>query len=171
MSNAYAEPRSEGSSHVSDTTDKVAEILATWFGCGYSPVAPGTVGTIGALPLYFLLRRHGRAAVFAGAVASTAIGVWASGRVAERRGLKDPQLVVIDEVAGVLLALAFAPPTRAGVAAAVLLFRAFDIGKPWPIRKLEALPSGWGVMMDDVAAGALAAGVLVALRKMGARWA
>lgn len=148
--------------------DRLAELLATWFGCGYSPVAPGTVGTLGALPLYALLRAGGRPALLAGALATTAVGVWSSGRVAARRGLKDPQVVVIDEVAGVLLALAFAPPTRAGVTAAVLLFRTFDIAKPWPIRKLEALPGGWGVMMDDIAAGAVSAAILVALRRTGA---
>lgn len=147
--------------------DTLAEVLATWFGCGHSPVAPGTVGTLGALPLYGMLRPGGPAALLAGAAAVTAVGVWASGRVAERQGIEDPQTVVIDEVAGVLLALAFAPRTRAGVAVGVLLFRALDIAKPWPIRKFEALPGGWGVMMDDVAAGAIAALVLAALRKTG----
>ncbi|MFO0618877.1 MAG: phosphatidylglycerophosphatase A [Polyangiaceae bacterium] len=148
--------------------DRLAELLATWFGCGYSPVAPGTVGTLGALPLYCVLRPRGRGAVLAGALVATAVGVWASGRVAEREGVADPQIVVIDEVAGVLLALAFAPRSRAGVVAAVALFRALDIAKPWPIRELEALPGGWGVMMDDIAAGALAAGGVVALEWLGA---
>lgn len=136
---------------------RLAWVLATWFGCGLSPIAPGTVGTLGALPLYFLVRGHGPQAVLGTAVLVTLIGIWASNRVIEATGEKDPQRIVIDEAAGVLLALAAAPMTTRGVVVAVLLFRLFDITKPFPARHAERLPDGWGVMLDDIVAGIFAA--------------
>lgn len=143
---------------------RLAWVLATWFGCGLSPVAPGTVGTLGALPLYLLVRGGGPVALVAVAVAVTAIGIWASNAVVLDLGEKDPQRIVIDEVAGVLCALAAAPPTWAGVTLAVLLFRLFDITKPFPARRAERLPGGWGVMVDDLVAGAWAVAVLALVR-------
>jgi phosphatidylglycerophosphatase A len=146
--------------------DTLARLLATWFGCGLSPIAPGTAGTLGALPLYWALARGGVWLVAAGALVVTLVGVAASARVVRLSGSKDPQFICIDEVAGVLIALAVVPvPVHIGwVAAAVVLFRIFDITKPWPARRLERLPGGWGVVMDDVAAGAWAAVLLVAAR-------
>jgi phosphatidylglycerophosphatase A len=142
--------------------------LATWFGCGLSPVAPGTVGTIAALPVYFALRGRGPAALVAASLAIAAVGVWSAGVVADHTGSEDPQIVVIDEVAGVLLALAVAPFGLAGVAAAVVLFRLFDVTKPWPARAAERLPRGWGVVLDDLAAGAWAAAGVYLLELAGA---
>lgn len=139
-------------------------VLATWFGCGLVPRAPGTVGTLGALPLYYLVAGGGPIAVLATALVVTALGVWSSARVVQALDTKDPQIVCIDEVAGVLIALAAAPHTWQGVFAAVLLFRALDVWKPFPARQLESLPGGWGVMMDDVAAGVWAAFALLAAR-------
>ena len=143
----------------------VAHLLATWFGCGKSPIAPGTVGTLGALPLYWIVRRGGWPAVLASACAVTGVGIWAADVGVRETGEEDPQTIVIDEVAGVLFALAAAGGGRTG--AAVLLFRLFDITKPFPARHAEKLPGGWGVMMDDVVAGLLAAGVLLATRRRG----
>jgi phosphatidylglycerophosphatase A len=135
--------------------DRLALLLATWFGCGFSPVAPGTAGTLGALPLYLLVARSGPWAVALTALLVTAVGVAAAGRVARRRGLEDPQVVCIDEVAGVLVALIGARMEWIEVAVAVGLFRVFDIWKPWPARQLERrLPGGWGIVFDDLAAGA-----------------
>ena len=91
------------------------------------------------------------------AIASTLIGIPASTIVARESGLKDPSLVVVDEVAGQAIALLAAPEFGWKYAvAAFILFRAFDIVKPPPVRQLERLPRGWGIMMDDVAAGILA---------------
>jgi phosphatidylglycerophosphatase A len=143
---------------------KLGWVLATWFGCGLSPVAPGTVGTIGALPLWLLVRRGGPLAVLLTALAITAIGVWASNVVVRDSKEKDPQRVVIDEVAGVLIALAAAGPTPAHAALAVVLFRVFDMTKPFPANRAEKLPEGWGVMMDDVVAGLMAALVVSLVR-------
>lgn len=143
---------------------RIAYVLATWFGCGRVPFAPGTAGTLAALPLYWLLRAAGPYAVLSGAVAITFIGVWAAGLVARTRGQKDPQIVVIDEVAGMLITLI---PGAQGwsILAGFVAFRVFDQWKPWPANLCETrLPAGWGIVMDDVAAGAWAALVLLALR-------
>ncbi len=132
--------------------------LATWLGCGRSPVAPGTVGTLGALPLYWALKRLNPPAYFAVTAMVTAVGIWAANHEAERLNDEDPSSVVIDEVAGVLLALGFVRgrSLRAEVLA-VALFRLFDIWKPGPIRTAErAQPAGLGIMADDIAAGVTA---------------
>ena len=147
--------------------ERFAHVLAVWFGCGLVPKMPGTIGTLGALPLYFAIRGWGPLAVLAAGVIVTAVGIWASGVVARALEAKDPQIICIDEVAGVLLALAAAPPTWPGVIAAVVLFRVFDQTKPWPARRLEHLPHGFGVVLDDVAAGAWAAALVGAARALG----
>jgi phosphatidylglycerophosphatase A len=94
------------------------------------------------------------------------VGVWASGRVARLLGIADPARVVIDEISGQLISitpLLFAPAWRT-VVLGFILFRAFDILKPYPIGKLERLPGGWGIMADDVGAGILAAAILIIVR-------
>ncbi len=147
---------------------RIGYVLGTWFGCGRVPYAPGTAGTIGAVPLYLLIRGFGPAVVLAAAAVITAIGVWASYVVIEKTKLKDPQIVVIDEVAGVLVTLAAAPLTWRALVVGVVLFRVFDQFKPWPANVAEKrLPGGWGVMMDDIAAGVWGALVLLVLRRYG----
>jgi phosphatidylglycerophosphatase A len=148
---------------------RLAYILAIWFGCGRFPKMPGTAGTIGALPLYLLLARGGPAAVAVGAALVTLVGVWAATQVVRKTGLRDPQIVCIDEVAGVLITLVAAPGHWKGILAAVVLFRIFDQFKPWPARWAEKLPEGWGVVMDDVFAGLWGALVLLAARALGWR--
>jgi phosphatidylglycerophosphatase A len=143
----------------------VARVVATWFGCGLAPKAPGTVGTLGAIPLYLLVSMQGRVGVALAALATTALGIWASSVVAREVGLKDPQIVVVDEVAGFLVTML--PVARASwpaVLCGFVLFRALDITKPWPVRRLERLPGGWGIVMDDVAAGAIGAAAMASLR-------
>ena len=150
-------------------TARAAYALATWFGCGYAPFAPGTAGTLGAVPLYLLLRPLGQSFVLGAATLVTCAGVWSASVVVERSGLHDPQVVVIDEVAGVLFVLAACPPTFLGTVAGVALFRLFDVLKPWPAFVVErALPRGWGVVLDDVVAGAWGAATIVVLANMGA---
>lgn len=142
--------------------------LGTWLGCGLSPLAPGTVGALGALPLYFALRPFGPWAVAGAAALLTVAGLWASGRVARATGTTDPQIVVIDEAAGVMLTLVFAPPTWAGAALAFGLFRLFDITKPPPCRWAErALAPGPGIMLDDIFAGMWGGAVILVARHLG----
>jgi phosphatidylglycerophosphatase A len=143
----------------------LAWAIATWFGCGLAPIAPGTVGTLGAIPVYWLSVRAGPTVVAGVAVLVTLVGVWAAFAVSRELDIKDPSLVVVDEVAGMLVTMfpasSFSWPT---VATGFVLFRLLDIAKPWPIRALEKLPGGWGIVLDDIAAGALAAAALAALR-------
>lgn len=145
-------------------SDKIALWLSVWFGCGYAPKAPGTVGSLGALPVFAVAQMGGPFAVFGVGVVLTVVGIWASTQVARQMRVEDPQIVVIDEVAGVLLTLSVAPSGWLGLVAGFVLFRAFDMWKPWPVRRFERLPLGLGIMMDDVAAAALAAAVLLALQ-------
>jgi phosphatidylglycerophosphatase A len=149
------------------TRYRLAYVLAIWFGCGRFPKMPGTAGTIGAIPFYLLLVRGGPLAVALGAVVATLVGVWAATEVVRRTGLKDPQIVCIDEVAGVLITLVAAPNNWKGLVAGVVLFRIFDQWKPWPARGAEKLREGWGVVMDDVFAGLWGAGVLLIARRLG----
>jgi phosphatidylglycerophosphatase A len=140
----------------------LARAIATWFGCGYSPKAPGTVGTLGTLPLCYLLSRQSTLVYWVATCVITALGVWASTRYAADAGEEDPQAVVIDEVSGTLIAVGLAlsgGPLAALLA--VVLFRVFDIWKPGPIDSVQNLPRGWGIMADDVLAG-LAAGLVAA---------
>ena len=148
--------------------ERLAHVLSVWFGCGHVPYAPGTAGTIGAIPLYLLLRPHGLWPVAIAAVVITAVGIWSSSIVAARLGKKDPQIVCIDEVAGVLVAWLGAPAGWKGTLAGFVLFRLFDQLKPWPARTAERkLPAGWGIMLDDVAAGVWAAAVLLGAQRLG----
>jgi phosphatidylglycerophosphatase A len=140
--------------------------LATWFGCGLVPIAPGTAGTLGALPLYFAAASLGRGALGVTIVIVTSVGIWAASRVAHDLRQKDPQIVVIDEVAGMLVTmLPMSVVSFRAVAVGFVLFRLFDIIKPWPVQNLEKLPGGWGIVLDDVAAGFMGA-VLVAILRV-----
>ena len=142
--------------------------LATFFGAGYLKPGPGTYGSAAAVLLWYAAAHIFPSTSLTLAIATTLaailitlIGIPAStitAREAARLGLsgEDPGFVVIDEVAGQLFALILLPPDWAHAALALLLFRLLDIFKPWPIRKLEALPEGTGIMLDDVAAGLIA---------------
>lgn len=141
-----------------------ARLLATWFGLGLSPKAPGTVGSIGAVPLHVLLRFTPPVVHVAVVLTVTAIGIYCSQVVADEEKKDDPQLVVIDEVAGTLIAMGLVRSrSLATQLAALVLFRVLDILKPGPIRAAEgAKPAGVGIMADDLVAGALA-GIATAL--------
>jgi phosphatidylglycerophosphatase A len=141
--------------------------VAVWFGCGHVPIAPGTAGTLGAIPLYLLIRPLGPLAVAAAAVALTAVGIWAAARVERRLGGKDPQIVCVDEVAGVFVTWIAAPSTTRALVAGVIAFRIFDQLKPWPARRAERLKGGAGIVLDDIAAGLWGAAVLLLGRAVG----
>ncbi|MGO9642113.1 MAG: phosphatidylglycerophosphatase A [Candidatus Acidiferrales bacterium] len=195
---------------------RVALAIATVFGLGYLPLAPGTWGSIAALPIYVVVyscfyfgyfptdfvpdthqyaMRALSAAVTAGAVSIliAAVGVRVSSRAAKFSGKKDPQFIVIDEVSGQHLSLVLGSilPVRWSVAqtrwpgypfgvgtlhsvlswkfslAGFILFRVFDIWKPFPARQAESLPGGWGIMADDWIAGLYAALGLWVFRALG----
>lgn len=135
------------------TGDVLATAVATGLGSGYSPIAPGTAGSAVGVLLFWPLASVAWPAQVAALLVLSLVGVAAAGRVARRVGRKDPGLVTVDEVAGMWATLLFLPFTPATALAGFLLFRLMDIVKPWPARQLEALPGGWGIVADDLAAG------------------
>ena len=145
---------------------KFALLLASWFGCGYVPKGPGTAGSAAALCIAYVLHSAIGATGCAIGILGLAIGVigvWAAGVAAQNAGNKDPQFVVIDEVAGQWITMSGAVSLNwKSWLAAFVLFRLFDIWKPPPVRQLESLPGGAGVMADDVMAGVYGAIVLYA---------
>ena len=136
--------------------DRLASVVATAFGSGYSPLAPGTAGSAVGLLLFWPLAGLAWPWQLAAVAILSVVGALAAGRVAGRLGVADPGLVVVDEVAGQWLTLLALPVTPVTALAGFLLFRVMDIVKPWPARDLERLHGGWGIMADDVAAGVLA---------------
>jgi len=146
----------------------LAWLWATFFGSGLCPAAPGTAGSVAALVVAWLLVRWlgipgWPFAVLAAALIAPAI--WAAGALANRIGRQDPGLVVIDEVLGQWITLApVADWHAADWLLALALFRLFDIWKPFPVRRLEALPGGAGIVADDLMAGVYAALVLFGVR-------
>ena len=141
-----------------------AALIATWFGCGYSPFAPGTAGSLAATVIAIALHRYagfGRVAFALLAAALFFPALWAAGETALAVKKKDPSIVVVDEVLGQWITLAGALAFNwKSYLLAFLLFRAFDIWKPPPVRQLEALPGGLGINADDAMAGIYAGLVL-----------
>jgi len=141
-----------------------ARWIATWFFCGYAPFAPGTAGSIAAIVIAWILQEYaGFTAPAFGLLAAALFfpAVWAAGVTARASGLKDPQIVVVDEVVGQWLTLAGATSLNwKSWLAALVLFRVFDVWKPPPVRQLERLPGGLGIVADDAMAGIYGAAAL-----------
>ncbi|HDQ03764.1 MAG TPA: phosphatidylglycerophosphatase A [Deltaproteobacteria bacterium] len=143
------------------TKDKIIKVLATGFGAGLSPVMPGTAGTLlgvliclAFLPLPWIFRLFFT-------IVLTAAAIYVSHRAEEIYQKKDDQRIVIDEIAGFLLAMLPVAINFLNLALAFVLFRMFDIWKPYPLRKFQEFPSGWGVVADDIGAGIYAAAILI----------
>ncbi|MGD9652273.1 MAG: phosphatidylglycerophosphatase A [Candidatus Dadabacteria bacterium] len=133
-----------------------AKLVATFFGTGYFPYGPGTIGTIAAIPLYYLFSFTPPYIYALLMLAVIAVSVWASDVMEKSAGRTDPGFIVADEVSGYLVTMAFAPVSVTSVVLGFFLFRLFDITKPPPARQLERLGGGMGIVMDDVAAGVYA---------------
>lgn len=143
-----------------------AHLMATWFGAGLLPKAPGTWGSLAALPFaYGLLSLFPSPWVLLlGAVILFVPGCWASAKYASSTGRPDPGAVVVDEVVGQWMVLAIAPFSPMGWIMAFLLFRLFDILKPWPISLADRhIKGGFGIMIDDVIAAVFAMVIMLAL--------
>ncbi len=144
--------------------------IATAGGAGYFPIAPGTAGSVVGVAAVVGLGRlplpHAAAIVVlaAASLALFGVGVWAAGESEKFFGRTDPGEVVIDEVVGQMLTFLVIPhPTWKWLAGGFLLFRVFDIVKPFPARQAERIPRGWGIMLDDVIAGAYGLVVLAVI--------
>jgi len=140
---------------------RLIHFAAFGFGAGHAPVAPGTFGTLVAVPIYLLLREGGLA-VYAGAmVMMFAIGIWLCGVTERDLGAQDAPGIVWDEIVGYLITMFAVPGGWPWVVAGFALFRLFDIVKPFPIRTLERrVGGGLGVMLDDALAGVYALAIL-----------
>jgi phosphatidylglycerophosphatase A len=171
-----------------DKKPRAAFAIATALGLGYLPKAPGTFGSLGGVAIYALIQYYFPINMLPGkypglaeralwltwtalpiSIVLALAGVWAASRAAEFSGKKDPQFVVIDEVSGqhitYMLSLTFLDWKY--LVLGFILFRVFDIWKPFPARQAESLPGGLGIMADDWIAGMYAALVLASARSMG----
>ncbi len=138
-------------------------LWATWFGSGYAPLAPGTAGSLAALPFVWAIATVGKIELFIFAVFTFATGVVVSNYISKDKTADDPQIVVIDEVCGQAIAFLLIPADfldpltfKAWFAALISFgfFRLFDVWKPWPASYFDSkVHNGWGMMLDDVAAG------------------
>lgn len=130
--------------------------IATWFGCGLSPYMSGTVGSLGALPFGFAIHYWlGPVALFIASMLALVVGTWASNQYLEHmESGEDPGEIVVDEVAGQWLTLCVLPPEFQHYVLGFVLFRTFDILKPWPVSLADRkIKGGFGVMFDDILAG------------------
>jgi phosphatidylglycerophosphatase A len=134
--------------------------MAFGFGAGLAPRAPGTVGTLVAVPLYWFLRDLSPWLYAATVLLFFVFGVWACGRTARRLGDPDPGSIVWDEIVGFLVTMFMAPAGWPYVLLGFALFRFFDIAKPFPVAQTQNLPGGYGIVVDDVIAGVYAALIL-----------
>lgn len=166
---------------IESAADFIAVFIATGFGVGFIRFAPGTWGSIvGLLIAYGLIATFGSDILFlqniliVAGIVFAALGVWASNRAEKIFDRKDASQIVIDEVFGQIISFVFIAPYLVGLGASwrwwmvggFALFRAFDIFKPYPINRLQDLPGGLGVMMDDALAGIYAAVALSLLLKL-----
>ena len=145
---------------------RFAKFLATWFGSGLIKFAPGTCGSLAALPFAWLICDNWRAPGLALATMLVfLIGVWVSHFYAQQSPEEDPSEIVIDEVAGMWLTLLVVPPDVIFYAIGFVLFRIMDIWKPWPVSWADrVIKGGAGIMLDDILAGVYAAIALLAVR-------
>jgi len=147
-----------------------ARVISTWFCCGYAPVGPGTAGSLAAIIIAWLLHEYAGLPPVAFVILAAVLaipGTWAADVTARELGKKDPGMVVVDEVVGQWITLAGATQLNwKSWLAAFVLFRLFDIWKPPPVRQLEKLPGGIGIVADDAMAGIYGAMVLFAAGRL-----
>jgi phosphatidylglycerophosphatase A len=144
-------------------------LVATWFGVGFLPIAPGSWGSLAALPFAWAITSlWGITGLGVAAAMAFLTGWWAAATVAKASAVEDPGAIVIDEVAAQWVVLLVAPPAPLPYALAFLLFRAFDIWKPWPVRWADRnVKGGFGIMLDDLFAALYAMLALLVLLALG----
>ena len=138
----------------------LARIISTGLGTGYFPIAPGTMGSLAILIVYWICPEISSLQLLLIIFGLSAVGIYTetvteremTSKLGQNKG-SDPGIIVIDEIIGMLIALLFIPKTTFFLITAFVLFRIFDIAKPYPARKMEKLHGGWGIVLDDVVAG------------------
>jgi phosphatidylglycerophosphatase A len=134
--------------------DRAVLLLATGFSVGRIPLAPGTFGSLLGIPLCLVLAEIGLDVMVAAAVAFVLFAVWIAGKAERLIRIKDAPCIVIDEMAGITVAMLGVPLTPLNLTAGFIAFRVLDITKPFPARYMDAkVAGGWGIVMDDVVAG------------------
>lgn len=131
----------------------ISRLIATGLFVGYVPFAPGTAGSILGLFLYWAIPGSESFGLLAAILLLFLLGVWSAKAVEQVTGVEDNQIIVIDEIVGVLVTLMFFEKSFTWLVVGCILFRFFDIVKLYPARRAEEMPGGWGVMLDDVVAG------------------
>ena len=145
---------------VAAAIDRLAWVLGTGLGSGLAPLAPATAGSLVALIIYLLVPlSEASSGLFSLIGAGFLVGVWATGKLTSAEE-PDPQRAVWDEFVGMWTTCLLLPKTLPWIAAAFFCFRVMDIVKPWPIRRLERMPGGLGIMADDLLAGLYGAALL-----------
>ena len=163
---------SEDQKNRKQRSDKVAFQIATLFRTGFVQGAPGTIGSMIGLMLYVTTwMAGGELGVVIFLAWLIGFSIWSSGVTARQLNQKDPTCIVIDEVVGMWVTLVGTQSHGPLLLIGFFLFRAFDIFKPFPIRKIEALPGGWGIVLDDIMAGVYANLVLRLIIKLWSRGA
>ena len=157
--------RPRGTATAPTVLDRLALLIATAFGAGYSPIAPGTAGSAVTVLILWLIP-FSRAGLVLFLVAVVVVGTWAAHLAERRLGGKDPGAIVIDEVAGMTLSVVAFPLTPGVLLAGFVLFRVFDSVKPPPARESQRFSGGLGVMIDDLIAGLYALAILGASRAL-----
>lgn len=145
---------------------KIIYLFATGFGVGYLPKIPGTFGSILGVILFILLTSVSFQVKVVVLLFMFFLGAMAAAKIENYSGKKDNQIIVIDELVGMWVTLLFAPEGVEWVLASLILFRIMDIAKPYPIRKLESLKNGYGVMSDDILAGVFAGIILLIANRL-----
>lgn len=138
--------------------------LALGFGSGLAPFAPGTFGTLAAVPLFYFASMMSSLAFVLVTILISLVGIYICGKAAEGAGVHDHGAIVWDEIAGYFITMLFVPATWSNMLIGFILFRIFDIIKPWPIAYIDKqVKGGLGIMLDDVIAGLMALAVMHAL--------
>jgi phosphatidylglycerophosphatase A len=133
--------------------ERALKLYCTFFFLGYSPVAPGSVGTLGAVLVFYIISDLKSLLYFITIITVTIISIYITNKALKYYDSDDPGEIVIDEVCGYLFTMFLVPFSWTNVGVGFILFRLFDIAKPYPIRKIEKLKDGYGVILDDVLAG------------------
>ena len=147
--------RSPSSPHHSDSIEYLILLFATGFGAGFSPVVPGTMGTLIAIPIYYFISSISFPLYELTLAAFFFFSSWVAGQAERYWEKKDDRRIVIDEIMGFLVTMLWVPKTPLSIVSGFVLFRFFDILKPFPIRRMEQAKSGYGVVLDDVLAGSI----------------
>jgi len=132
--------------------DNISKFISSFFGLGFIPFAPGTFGSLAGVAIYYFLWRK-ELIFYAALFFLIMIGFAVAGRAERACGKKDPRFIVIDEVVGSMIAFILVPISLINIIIVFALFRIMDVTKPFPIKRIEDMPSGFGIMLDDVVAG------------------